>query len=126
MGAPVGEWSGFAVRPADRHGTLSDQAGMSWYYPASVDPTINSGCQCGGQEMLEVKESGTDTSADMYFAPYRDETDSPSGVSTATDMTLRVTYANAPGVRYVTRFPGATWETSQLVASATNTYNNII
>ena len=102
--------------------TLSDQAGMDWYYPTSSDPNV-------GHDELEVNESGSDTSADMYFAPYRDETDSPSGVSTATDMTLRVTYANAPGVQYVTQFPGAAWQTSQLSTPALSsyvTYNNIV
>ncbi len=87
--------------------TLSDQAGYTWYDP-SHDPT-------GGHETLYVVEDTGNTSAELYFPPVRDETDCPSGVSVATDMTLRVTYASGTTApQYVTQFPGEAWNTMDL------------
>ena len=82
--------------PAIYSATLSDQAGYTWYDP-SHDPT-------GGHGTLYVAQDTREhDNAELYFPPVRDETDCPSGVSVATDMTLRVTYASgttSPSIRH--------------------------
>ncbi len=95
--------------------TLSDQAGAYWSFG---DPTA--------QHELYVSEASDGQSADIYFAPVRNETVCPPGVSPATDMSLRITYSNgSDAAQYVTQFAGAAWN-PVLLANPLNTHSESI
>jgi hypothetical protein len=83
--------------------TLSDQAGAYWAYP---DPTAQ-------HSLWPVQEAPDNQSADLYFAPVRDETVSIPGVSTNSDMMLRLTFQNDTR-QHVTQFAGGPWDPSRV------------
>ena len=83
--------------------TLSDQAGAYWAYP---DPTAQ-------HSLWPVQEAPDNQSADLYFAPVRDETVSIPGVSTNSDMILRLTFNNDTR-QHVTQFAGGSWDPSRV------------
>ena len=91
--------------------TLSDAAGSFW---SQLDTS--------GLHTLDVVEAGNDQSADMYFAPTRNETLVAVGESAATDMTLRLTFSADPlgaGTEHVVQFAGGAWQPG-LVATPLN------
>ncbi|WP_165219526.1 hypothetical protein [Aquisphaera insulae] len=84
--------------------TLSDIAGSAWM-STNQDHMY-----------LSVAQAADDRTADLYFVPTRDETVGPASVSAATDMTLRITFADDPTTQYVTRFAGGPWRTDLVAA----------
>lgn len=78
--------------------TLNDGAGSSW-----------SQGDTSGLHTLSVSEAKDRQSADLYFAPTRNET-------TGGNMTLRLTFAADPlgAVQHVTQFAGGAWQPSLL------------
>ena len=87
--------------------TVSDQMGATWNDP---DPS--------GHFTLIVNDPTGSSSADLYFPPVRNETVSVAGVSTATDMTLRLTFSGDPN-QYVTQFAGGPWNPALVAKSST-------
>ncbi len=91
--------------------TLNDAAGSFW---SESDTT--------GVHGLAVAEAADLRSADLYFAPTRDETKVAPGESAATDMTLRLTFRADPlgaGTQHVDQFAGGAWQPG-LVAAPLN------
>ncbi len=82
--------------------TLSDGAGSSW---AQLDTS--------GLHTLYAGEASNHQTADLYFAPTRNETLVAPGESAATDMTLRLTFVVDPrgaGTQHVVQFAGGAWQ----------------
>ena len=83
--------------------TLSDQVGMYW-----------SNTDSGNHNPLAVQEAANDQTANIYFPPVRNETVCLPGVSSATDMVLRLTFTGNPTAQYVTQFAGGAWNADML------------
>jgi hypothetical protein len=82
--------------------TLSDGAGSFW---SQLDTS--------GLHTLHVAEASNRQSADLYFAPSRNETLTAPGESAATDMTLRLTFVADPlgrSAEHVVAFAGGAWQ----------------
>ena len=93
---------------------VSDQAGEYglgiWQYPYTGS---------SGAWAIQVIQFPNSSTADIFFPPTRDETQSILGVSSASDMTLRLTF-NGDTSQYVKQFAGGAWNPGLMATQPLN------